>query len=87
MRIFLIWNIGKMSNTLYIPRNIPEYEVVKHLLYSERNSGITCKDQHVERSEAGADVKQIAGLVRDVLLASRGARRRHSDPAHRIHTR
>ena len=43
MWIFPIWNIGKMRNTLYIPRNIPEHEVVKHLLYSERNSGITYK--------------------------------------------
>ena len=34
-----------VKHHLYIPRNIPEHELVKHLLYSERNSGITCNGQ------------------------------------------
>ena len=42
-----IWNIpgNKAPQVAYIPWNIPEYGVVKHLLYSKRNARISCKGQ------------------------------------------
>ena len=39
-----------ISSTLYIPRNIPEYDIVGDLLYSKRICGISYKGQVVCRT-------------------------------------
>ena len=42
--IFWIGEPRQFSSTLYIPRNIPEYDVVGDLLYSKRICGARVKE-------------------------------------------